>query len=372
MKNPWIFPAISLAVGAVGGFISGKNTQADTNPSGTENTELRTRASKRSELSMSEKAGMRSKRVTGLDEISRLAGSSTRIQALIEFYSGLTPEQLELEAAKLQDLPMSERIMGSFLLFGRWAEVDAKAAMSYSNTMGFTGMFVRPTILQSWASVDPANAAKYYGENPREFAMMGMMGGGRGPGGGQAGASIIASEWAKQDPSSALAWAGNLTTEKSQAMSAVIGEVAKSDPREAAGMLASMNEENLGDAYRYSHTLFELAEPMYRNAIKLGKERLGINPSDAYTLSALGHFHASVGERELALQYMAKAEVLAPQDMYIYYYSATTLAALNELDRAVLALEKSIALGYSADMVRVDAGLAVLRDHPDFEALTVQ
>jgi TolB-like protein/Flp pilus assembly protein TadD len=129
---------------------------------------------------------------------------------------------------------------------------------------------------------------------------------------------------------------------------------------------------NLGDAYRYSHTLFELAEPMYRNAIKLGKERLGINPSDAYTLSALGHFHASVGERELALQYMAKAEVLAPQDMYIYYYSATTLAALNELDRAVLALEKSIALGYSADMVRVDAGLAVLRDHPDFEALTVQ
>jgi hypothetical protein len=116
--------------------------------------------------------------------------------------------------------------------------------------MGFTGMFVRPTILQSWASVDPANAAKYYAENPREFAMMGMMGGGRGPMGGQGGAAIIAGEWARQDPAAALAWANTLTTEKAQAMSAVVGEVSKADPKKAAEMLTTLSGVDLSEAYR--------------------------------------------------------------------------------------------------------------------------
>jgi hypothetical protein len=140
--------------------------------------------------------------------------------------------------------------MASFLLFGRWAETDATAAMAFSSTMGFAGAFVRPTILQSWASVDPVNAAQYYANNPREFAMMGMMGGGRGPMGGQSPASIIASEWARQDPTAALAWANSLTTDKDQAMNAVVGEVAKTDPKKATEMLAAMQGNDKGDAYR--------------------------------------------------------------------------------------------------------------------------
>ncbi len=181
-----------------------------------------------------------------------MPGNSNRIQALLEFYAGLTPEQLAEEATKLDNLPMNERIMASILLFGRWSEVDPTAAMAFSNTMGMAGGFVRPTILQSWASVDPANAAKYYQDNPREFAMMGMMGGGRGGpmGGGQGGASIIASEWARQDPAAALAWAASLTTDKGQAMNSVIGEVAKTDPRKAAQMIGQMDAADRAGAYR--------------------------------------------------------------------------------------------------------------------------
>jgi hypothetical protein len=68
--------------------------------------------------------------------------------------------------------------------------------------------------------------------------------------GGQGPASIIASEWARQDPAAALAWAGSLSTDKNQAMTAVIGEVAKTDPKKAAGMLATMDGSDKGDAYR--------------------------------------------------------------------------------------------------------------------------
>ena len=249
MKNTWLLPVVTLLIGAVGGFISGKNNSPSAEETAAEARQ--TRSSQRADSSApGAAAGKRSSRLAGPEQIRNLPGNSTRIQALMEYYAGLTPEQLEEEARKLENLPMNERIMASFLLFGRWAEVDPTSAMSFSSTMGFTGMFVRPTILHSWASVDPANAAKYYAANPREFAMMGMMGGGRGPMSGQGGASIIASEWARQDPAAALAWAGTLTTEKSQAMGAVLGEVAKTDPKKAAEMLGGVQGVDLADAYR--------------------------------------------------------------------------------------------------------------------------
>lgn len=249
MKNPWIFPAATLLIGALGGYFSGKNSHSAGDQGGMENSARNTRSSNRRQMVTTE-ITERSNRPTSLAEISRMPGNSSRIQALMDFYAGLTPDQYEEEAGKLENLPMNERIMASFLLFGRWAESDPTAAMAFSSTMGFTGMFVRPTILQSWASVDPANAAKYYSENPREFAMMGMMGGGRGPMGGQTGASIIASEWARQDPDAALIWANSLTTEKGQALNSVVGEVAKTDPKKASEMLAAMTGIDKTDAYR--------------------------------------------------------------------------------------------------------------------------
>ncbi len=249
MKNSWIAPVAALVVGAAGGYISGKGSDVAPDSSEVADAAQRTRASSRLE-GASSTAPKKSSRAASPQEISRLAGNSTRIQALLEFYSGLTPEQLAEEATKLENLPMNERLMASFLLFGQWAEVDPTAAMAFSNTMGMAGGFVRPTILQSWASVDPANAARYYQSNPREFAMMDMMGGGRGPMGGQGASSIIATEWARQDPAAALAWASALETGKGQAMTAVVSEVAKTDPKKATEMLAKMDPADREDAYR--------------------------------------------------------------------------------------------------------------------------
>ena len=252
MKNPWIFPVAALVVGAAGGYISGKSSDPGGNAPAIEDSAQRTRSASRTDASSSGETAKKSNRPGSTGQIARMAGNSTRVQALLDFYAGLTPEQLAEEATKLDNLPMNERIMASILLFGRWAEVDPTAAMAFSNTMGMGGVFVRPTILQSWASVDPANAAKYFAENPREFDTMGMMGGGRGrgPGGGQGAASIIAGEWARQDPAAALAWASSLTADKGQAMNAVIGEVAKTDPRKAAELIGKMDPADRAGAYR--------------------------------------------------------------------------------------------------------------------------
>lgn len=246
MKNPWLLPAAALAIGAVGGFISGKNTGTPDQPTSAAEAALqRSRASDRT--GGSDEESKRAGRAKNVADAMNTPGHSARLKRLVDFYAGLTPAQLEEEAKKLESLPMSERIMASFLLFGRWAEVDPTAAMANANSMGMAGMFVRPTILQSWASVDPENAAKYFADNPREFAMMGGMG---GPGGGQSGAAVIASEWAKQDPQSALAWASALNgRDKTQAMTSVIREVAMTDPKKAAELAATMDPAERGDAY---------------------------------------------------------------------------------------------------------------------------
>lgn len=248
-KSQWFLSVLALVVGAVGGYISGKSSTVGDAP--TEVSAQRTRSSTRALTSAETSAAKKTRGSGGIEQIAHMPGISSRVQALLDFYGNLTPEQLREEASKLESLPLGERMMASFLLFGRWAEVDATAAMAFSNSMGMAGGFVRPTILQSWASVDPANAAKYYTANPREFAMMDMMGGGRGGMNGKNGASsIIATEWARQDPSAALAWADSLTSGKADAVSAVIGEVAKTDPRKAAAMLGTMDPTERAGAYR--------------------------------------------------------------------------------------------------------------------------
>ena len=126
---------------------------------------------------------------------------------------------------------------------------------------------------------------------------------------------------------------------------------------------------NLGDAYKFTESMSELAEPMYGNAIKLALEKLNVNPFDAVTLSLVAHYYANIGNREQALQYVARATALAPQDMYVYYFAVTALCSLGDLDQAMTALEKAVDLGYSTELVRVDAGLVSLRGMERFEIL---
>jgi hypothetical protein len=250
MKSSYLFSLGALVLGLVGGYVAGKSGSQEAGKSAEEaQFSPRMRASGRDGESR-ESVGRRAARTTDTGEIVNLPGSTARVQSLMDFYGSLSPGRLEEEAGKLEDLPANERILASFLLFGRWGESDPMAAMNFARTMGFTGMFVRPTVLQSWASVDPVNAARYYQDNPREFAMMGAMGGGRGPMSGMTGAAVIAGEWAKQDPSAALAWASSLPREKSGAIQAVISQMANTDPKGAAEMLGKLPGEDLSDSYR--------------------------------------------------------------------------------------------------------------------------
>lgn len=247
MKKNILIPGVALALGLGVGFGVGKGGGGADDAALAAEKEMRTRVSDRSSVRDGDATNRRKER--SLDEIYQRPGQSNRIQGLLDYYANLSPDEFQGEAEKLESLPFNERILAAVLLFGKWAEIDPTAAMSFTDSMGMAGGFVRPTVLQGWASTDPVNAAKYYEENPAQFAMMNMMGGRGGRGGMSGPAGIIAGEWAKQDPEGAMKWASNLQSNSDEAMTSVVSEVAKIDPAKAAKMIGSMDESARAGAY---------------------------------------------------------------------------------------------------------------------------
>lgn len=244
MKTQSLIAVAALCVGAAGGYLVGNSSSGGEDEAGS-GVEVRDTKSGRIGGSAGGSAAKPS-RIRSADDVYRLPGQMNRMQSLMDYYSSLDPSQFEGEAGKLEMLPRQQRMMAGFLLFSRWSEVDPLSAMTYTKTMGFTGMFVRPAVMQGWASVDPENAARYFEDNPDKFGGMG-----RGPMGGDSGASTIAGEWARNDSEGAMSWAMSLEGgDRSSAIAAVLREMAATDPAAAAEKAASLSGEDLGRAYR--------------------------------------------------------------------------------------------------------------------------
>lgn len=245
MNNSILVGVGALLIGGVGGYIAGNSgAPGDGGPPKVAKATVPSKGMRSGGGSSS--GAIRSSKTGNFEDIMKTPGQTARLQSLMEYYAGLDPALFGEEAAKLEDLPFTERLIASYFLFARWAEIDPQEALAYTGEMGRAGFMVRGTVLQSWASSDPAGAAKYYQENPREFGMMGGFGG-RGTG----AAGQIASEWAKQDPDGALTWAQGLEgRDASSAIGSIFRQVAQDDPSKAAGMAAALSDEERGGAYR--------------------------------------------------------------------------------------------------------------------------
>lgn len=240
----------ALVIGGAGGFMVGKKARPSTDSVDTEdarsarrvNESLLSYSSARSANPSANERAKRGPRVDSAADAMSLLGQNNRLRSLMDYYAGLGPSEFKEEAEKLEELPWSERIMVGYLLFARWGEEDPTAAMAYTKTMGFAGVFVKKTVVQSWASKHPQEAADYYAANASDFRMGSMMGG-RGRGGGSA-ASVIAMEWARQDTEGAMAWAKSLEgSDQSDAMKGIFRQAATDDPAKAAGMLSSIADD---------------------------------------------------------------------------------------------------------------------------------
>tara|TARA_B110000881_G_C18568785_1_gene514359 strand:+ start:559 stop:1929 length:1371 start_codon:yes stop_codon:yes gene_type:complete len=250
MKNILPIAASCLLAGGAIGYIAGNSgSNSEKNESADAKSKAAASGSSRTSSVSGASGGGNSKerKPKTYEEVAATPGQTARLQALVDLYSGLDSDEFAGEAEKLDNLPFNERILSAYILFAAWAEVSPYEAFDHANSkMGRTGMFVKPTILQSWASTDPKAASRYYESNKSEFAMMGMMGGGRG---GSSGAGTIAAEWAKQDPEGALAWAKTLEgRDQEQATVKALSQIATTDPERAAGLTLGLEGDSLSSA----------------------------------------------------------------------------------------------------------------------------
>ncbi len=238
-----------LAGGAIGYVFGNRGNEVVENDTTKERKGGSSPGSSRSKSgSSSGGGGAKSRKPMTYEEVAATPGQTARLQALVDLYSGLSGEEFAAEADKLRSLPFNEQFLAGSVLFAAWGEESPYDALDHAKTkMGFVGNFVKPTILQSWASTDPKGAAAYYTSNKSEFAMMGMMG--RGRGGGSGGAGTIAGEWAKQDPEGAMAWAKGLEGRDSdQAVVKALSQIASTDPARAADLTSGLQGEALTKA----------------------------------------------------------------------------------------------------------------------------
>ena len=250
MKPNILIAVAALLIGGAGGYMMGTG---DDKGQGTESGQTGDRPSRSpvtgrsggtsgSAVPAASRGGRSS---GGMREILAEPGQTNRIMNLLEYYSDLDPDQFESEIKKLQGLPMSQRMLAMNLLFSRWAETDPKGALEQSRQMGFPEMFMaRAGAVSGWAASNPEGLAREYTSNPDDFRM--------GPGGRGSGdtVSMIAGEWAKQNPEAALKWARTLEgREAGEAISGIFNEMAQQDPEAALRMATSLSGEERGDAY---------------------------------------------------------------------------------------------------------------------------
>lgn len=223
MKPIWIIPTAALTLGLALGYglrkispptTPGNTTTAITNPG----TRQATRP-----------PALRDSSPRASDSIDACQNRSRtdRIAALTGLYATLDADGFATEAKRLEDVPLDERFLGYFMLYGRWAESDPTAALDHLSAMGRAGTPFLPVLLQCWANVDPAAAAAFYQANPERFHALREMHGGDA-------AAHIATEWARNDPEAALAWSRALTGDaRDAALGSVCRELADADPDKA-------------------------------------------------------------------------------------------------------------------------------------------
>lgn len=94
------------------------------------------------------------------------------------------------------------------------------------------------------------------------------------------------------------------------------------------------------------------------------------DPDNIPALAAVGHIYTRCGEHEKALAIDRRLAELLPTDPIVHYNLACSLSNLQEVDEALVELQRSIDLGYTDhQFMAKDPDLENARSHPRFRSL---
>jgi len=115
---------------------------------------------------------------------------------------------------------------------------------------------------------------------------------------------------------------------------------------------------NLGDSLYWSGENRAEAIAAYEKAIAIGERKLQVNPKDTTVLAFLADYYAMSRHQQKAIEQIERAIALAPENGEVRLRAAIVYNQLGDTERCLASLEKAVAVGYSAE---------VIRDTPDFD-----
>ena len=127
---------------------------------------------------------------------------------------------------------------------------------------------------------------------------------------------------------------------------------------------------NLGDSLYWNGGSRAEAIAAYEKAIVRGDEKLRVNPRDTTVLAFLADYNAMSGHRQKAVEQIERAIALAPQDGEVRLRAAIVYNQLGDAERCLASLEKAVAAGYSAEVIRDTPDFDQLHSNARFRALT--
>jgi non-specific serine/threonine protein kinase len=110
-------------------------------------------------------------------------------------------------------------------------------------------------------------------------------------------------------------------------------------------------------------------EEAFRRGLERVRQRLELNPDDARALYLGAGAQLSAGDRELALEWTARAAALRPDDQTTMYNCACLYTRAGQHDRALDCLERAIVGFGLRKWVEHDSDLDPLRELPRFKEL---
>lgn len=160
-----------------------------------------------------------------------------RLRGLLDYVNRLPASKLRDAISELEDFspewdPESKVIM--HMMLTRWAREEPDAAFASLDTLGAKNRGERAaSILASLAAADPTRAAEWLSSPDNklvDFPFMGMI-----------LAGTVGKEWMRRDTEGALDWAASLPDgQRAGAYVGILGTLAGTDPRRAAGLAASL------------------------------------------------------------------------------------------------------------------------------------
>lgn len=231
-----------------------------------------------------------------LSQILQLSANKARVQALVNYYSKLSFEQLRDEARALNENEPSQfhyvldehKTILRHLLFGRLVEIDPVSTMDLVKGFGENHRHDYYLLaIKGWANLDPQGAARYLEGEAISIDDTWSV-----------AARAVASEWAKFDVTQALHWAKGLPKHRESTISAVLTEMAIQSPEKALSMIEAMDlsdpqEAYAAIAYHYSSKDFAAAKAWISSLPQDQQHEL---MAAAITSLAASNFESAVAE----------------------------------------------------------------------------